>query len=104
MKTLAALKYIKRILFNVYVAVNMLIASVIFFPWVYPRETISGFLGRKAFERVYVALCAARFIDFFYRSEAAHCGETALSEAEAREELYPGEFDIAPSQSDEEGA
>jgi hypothetical protein len=82
----------------------MVIASIAFLPWVYPRETISGFIGRKVFEQNIVAYYAAKVIDSFYWNESAHCGETAIAEAQAREELYP-EFDygIAFPPSDEEG-
>ena len=98
----SVLNRVKRALFNVYIALNMLTCSIIFAPWAYPRETISGFLGRKVFERSIVALRVARIIDWFYWTEEAHCGHTAITEGNAREELYPGEFNPPSLEADDE--
>lgn len=75
--------------FNVYVAVNMLICSILFVGQSYPRETLSGFIGRRALMGSSFFLHIAKAIDKLYRNEPAHCGETALAEDNMRCELYP---------------
>lgn len=79
---------VKRIAFNVYVAVNMALCSILLAPWALPRETISGLLGRyKPSSRV--AQAFAVVVDALYFWEKDHCVEVALAEARAREILYP---------------
>lgn len=77
-------------LFVWYVVGNMLICSLLFFPWARPRETISGLIGRWSYEdgrRGRFARIAARVIDFMYFWEPDHCRITAAQEAEARKAL-----------------
>lgn len=75
--------------FNIYVAVNMLLCATVFAPWALPRETLSGFVGRRALLGSEVFLRIAKWVDKCYKNEAAHCGETALAEDAMRNELYP---------------
>lgn len=89
MKAVPVIRVVGRPVFNLYVAVNMLLCAVIFFPWAQPRETISGFLGRMTFKQHYWAWFCAKLVDKLYFWEEAHCGETAISENEARLALYP---------------
>lgn len=108
---------LKRAGFNVYVALNMLICSVLFFGASKPRETLSGFVGRtfmlvavrlakwegegvqKSAKYVvlntlaYGLLGLARSIDWAFR-EVGHCGETAEAEYVMRQELYPEESSV----------
>lgn len=74
---------LKQGLFNVYVALNMLLCSVIFFRSAQPRETISGYLGRK-----HCGGTAARWVDRLYFWEPDHCCVVSKQEAEARKALY----------------
>ncbi len=67
-------------IFNVYVAVNMLVASLI--PGGRPRETISGRVGR-----CWPGSLAARLIDRLHYWEPDHCSVTARQEQSARAAL-----------------
>jgi hypothetical protein len=80
---------LKSAAFNLWVASNMFLCAVLFSFWAKPRETLSGFIGRRALMGSTIALYAARAIDRLYSNETAHCGETALAEDEARFVLYP---------------
>lgn len=75
--------------FNVYVAANMLLASIMFFGLSKPRETISGFVGRRGLLGSTFCLWIGLQIDKMYRNDPAHCGSTAIMEDEARFALYP---------------
>lgn len=74
------------------VACNMFFCAVLFSWWVgvYPRETISGLFGRKAFsakgENFWTI--GARVIDSWHPLENAHCMETFVLEEHARAVLY----------------
>lgn len=98
-KLLTVWAAIKRPVFNIYVALNMLLCSILFLGKSLPRETISGFIGRKTLtgfvnnpepvtglHRFYYY--ASHVIDFLHR-EMGHCCETAIAESEAYRELYP---------------
>lgn len=79
---------VKRIAFNVYVALNMALCSILLAPLALPRETISGLLGRyKRTSRA--AAFFASGVDALYFWEKDHCAEVAKLEARAREILYP---------------
>lgn len=82
----------KRVLFNIYVACNMLLCSVLFAPWALPRETISGLLGRWVTTvsglRQKIGLCLGFLVDRLYFWEPNHVVETFKVEAKAREVLY----------------
>lgn len=88
-KVVAFALALKAVGFNIYVAVNMLLCSIIFVGQSYPRETLSGFIGRRALSGSSFFLYLAQAIDKLYRNEPAHCGETALAEDNMRCELYP---------------
>lgn len=85
---------VRSVFFNIYIALNMLLCSILFAGFSKPRETVSGFIGRKALLGNTVALYVARAIDFCYPREAAHCGETAIAEDNMRHELYPDDTSL----------
>lgn len=67
------------------IALNMLWCSLLFWPWgTWPRETISGFFGRKALYGSRVAQHIVAIIDWMHPNETAHCYETACMEHWAR--------------------
>lgn len=91
----------KLAVFNIWVALNMLLCAVLFNVFALPRETLSGFIGRQTltcavkpirFAFYYMAL----LVDFFYPNEPAHCGETMIAEDQMRWELYPQHVIQAP--------
>lgn len=103
------MKFLKGLVsagFNLYVALNMLLCAVLFFGASKPRETISGFVGRKFGElainlplykgikfhvlnaAAYALLFLARFIDWMF-GDPGHCGGVAVAEDNMRSELYP---------------
>lgn len=70
------------------VAINMATCAFLLWPFgTKPRETISGFLGRKSLEGSLWAANLAVVVDWLCRDEFAHCFETALQEYEARAKL-----------------
>jgi hypothetical protein len=80
-------------IFVVYVAMNTLVASIVFFWWARPRETISGLIGRwymtesgwkRKFSR---AVCPV--VNKLYAWEPNHCVVTHDVEAQAHNVLYP---------------
>jgi hypothetical protein len=79
-------------LFVLYVALNMLICSIVFFPWALPRETISGLIGRwlmgTGWKRTF-AYYACVAVDKLYFWEPNHCAEVHCVEKRAHELLYP---------------
>lgn len=80
-------------LFAIYVAVNMVLCALLFAPWVLPRETISGLLGRWELTetgwRLRFAIAASAVVDRLYFWEPNHCNEVYWIEAKARAVLYP---------------
>lgn len=86
-------KVIKRIAFNIYLCLNMLLCAVVFAPWALPRETISGFLGRLKSNSKgaakFFAVMASVVPDAIYFWETDHCVEVYRVEEKAREILYP---------------
>ena len=86
----AVLTAIGQRLFVIYVALNMLTCALILLPWAYPRETISGFIGRHAFYGKRVAKAVEWVVDRLYFLEERHCRMTYLQESEVRRALgYP---------------
>lgn len=80
-------------LFVIYVALNMVVCSILFAPWALPRETVSGLLGRwasteRGLKRRF-GMCAGSVVDVIYFWEPNHCYETFKIERRAREILYP---------------
>lgn len=83
------MKRLKSILFNIWVAVDMLLCAVLLAPFgSLPRETISGFIGRQALMNKKPMIVIAKTIDWFAR-ERGHCGEAAMAESDAYDYLYP---------------
>jgi hypothetical protein len=80
-------------LFVAYVAVNMTVCAVVFFPFALPRETVSGLLGRwkcgRSGPKESFARVASWIVDRIYFWEPNHCVEVFLCEAQARSVLYP---------------
>lgn len=70
------------------VALNILICSIVFAPWVLPRETVSGILGRwAASERGWKRAFGRRgslIVDWIYYWEPDHCQLAYTLEREAR--------------------
>lgn len=75
------------------IAFNMLCCATLF-SWAkpYPRETISGLFGRKAYLAYFATKripifwrVGVRLIDAMHRKEADHCVETAKLENKARQ-------------------
>jgi hypothetical protein len=63
----------------------MLWCALLLWPWgTLPRETISGFFGRKALSGSRVAKIIVAFIDYLHPLEWHHCYETARMEYDAR--------------------
>jgi hypothetical protein len=62
----------------------------VFFGWagVLPRETISGFIGRKASNTHWIWKAGERFINWMHPHEPGHCFETYQCESKMRERLY----------------
>lgn len=71
-----------------YLAANMLLMAVLFFPWIRERETCSGFFGRMWFEHG-VVWCkhVVNFIDWLHGDES-HCWETWYDESSMRDQWY----------------
>lgn len=80
-------------LFALYIAANMALCAVLFFPWALPRETISGLLGRWQCTdtgwKPIVALVLVPIVNRIYFWEPDHCRQTYMIEKRAREILYP---------------
>lgn len=77
--------------FNVYVALNMLLCSILFFPWALPRETICGLMGRWLNEtgrKRDLAKALVPFLDRYFHSSDEPCSRIAEQEARIREILY----------------
>lgn len=79
--------------FAVYVAGNMMVCAILFAPWVHPRETVSGLMGRwlatEGGWKRRIAAIGVRIVDRLYFWEPNHCAEIYLIEQRAREVLYP---------------
>jgi len=66
-------------------ALNMFWCAFLLWPWgTLPRETVSGFFGRKAETGAPVACWIARAIDWIHPNEPFHCQVTANMERAAR--------------------
>lgn len=81
-------------IFVVYVALNMLVCSILFFPWARPRETVSGLTGRwlltnQSGWKYKFARYARSVIHAIYFWEPEHCDLVHDVEAEAHKVLYP---------------
>lgn len=71
--------------YAVSIGLNTLITSLIFAPWVLPRETFSGFIGRQADSGSKIAQRIEQIVNRLCFWEAEHCWLTAWQERRARE-------------------
>jgi len=83
---------VARIVFPVYLAANMLVCALLFFPHARARETVSGLLGRWLTVEKYTrkntfARYAAPVIDFIHWDKG-HCMRTHREERLMRIKLY----------------
>lgn len=95
-----SMKRALRQLFVLYVAANMLVCALVFFPWARPRETVSGLIGRwlrteKGWRRRF-ATRACIVVNRVYSWEPEHCAVTHEVEHRACAILYPVLFPAAP--------
>ena len=81
-----------RRIFSLYLAGNMTLCALLFFPWVEPRETLSGFFGRQA-GKSRLARAIACAIDLLHWWEPEHCYVTFRLESELRARFYSGAAD-----------
>jgi len=76
----------------VVIAVNMLIAAVLFAPWILRRETFSGLIGRwhstEEGRRHRFATFVMPVVDCIVFWEYQHCRKAYREEREARQVLY----------------
>lgn len=79
---------LKRSLWTVYIALNMLWTSIIFFGIARHRESTSSLVGRYATKGNKVALLAERVINRMHPDEPNHCRATWCDEEEMRDEWY----------------
>ncbi len=74
------------------IAVNMLVAALLFAPWIRRRETFSGLMGRWSQTQTgwkgRFASTAIPVIDWFVFWERNHCVKTYREERQARTVLY----------------
>lgn len=79
-----------KIIYVVYLPINMLFCALVFAPWIQPRETVSGLLGRWLVDgcrwQVRFARIVAPTIDGWH--EPGHCVETFRLEKAMRVALY----------------
>lgn len=78
--------------FKLRVAINMLVCALVFGLFgSYPRETISGFLGRRGMDlsRSAVWELLMMLVDALHLHERRHCLRVAREEAAAWRVLYP---------------
>jgi len=66
----------------------MTLCALLFFPWVEPRETLSGFMGRYR-QASLTCRCFAALIDILHWWEPNHCYVTWRLEDAMRKSLYP---------------
>jgi len=66
----------------------MTVCAVVLFPWVEPRETVSGFMGRHRHVNL-ICRALAAFIDMMHWWEPDHCDVTWRLEDAMRRTLYP---------------
>lgn len=87
--------WIKRRLFYLWVTFSMSLCAALFWPWAYPRETVSGLMGRWACGRGFRRRVGRRVGDVIdgyihpYVGTDETCIEIYQMEREARRVLYP---------------
>jgi hypothetical protein len=76
----------------VVIAFNMLVAAVLFAPWIRRRETFSGLVGRwyqtETGGKHRFAAAVRPFLDWLVFWERHHCTKTYREERDARRILY----------------
>lgn len=82
-------RHVRRVAENpVAVALNILICAIVFAPWVRPRETVSGLLGRWAANEAGwkrgLGRRGALLVDWIYAWEPDHCQLAYTLERDAR--------------------
>lgn len=86
----AIFKRAKMTVYVIYLSLNTLLCSLLFFPWAQPRETISGITGRWLIEGETWQIACASFlvkpIDWAHRPN--HCVDTYLAEQAMQTALY----------------
>ena len=80
--------HVRRVAECIVIGVNTLLCAIFFAPWVLPRETVSGLLGRwveteSGWKRA-VAGRAARVVDFVCWWDPDHCAHTYDCERQLR--------------------
>lgn len=70
--------------YAVSIGLNTLVTALVFAPWVLPRETFSGFIGRQADSGSKIAKCIEQIVNRICFWEEEHCWYTAWQEKEAR--------------------
>jgi hypothetical protein len=81
--------------FKLRVAINMLFCAFVLGAFgSVPRETISGFLGRRGMDvsRSAVWYWLMRFVDALHPHESGHCQRVAAEELEGWMAMYPERF------------
>jgi hypothetical protein len=84
------MKNLKLVIFPLYVALNMLVCAIVFFPWALSRESVSGLLGRWLVDgscwQVNIAYILSAPIDRWHEKD--HCRNTYAYEKAMRVALY----------------
>lgn len=79
---------LKRSLWTVYVAFNMLLTSILFFGIARHRESFSSVVGRYAMKGNRLALIAETAVNWLHPHEPNHCRVTAFDEDAMRRLWY----------------
>ena len=81
---------LKKIIYVIYLPVNMLFCALLFALWAQPRETVSGLMGRWLVDgsrwQLKCAVVIAPIIDGWH--EPGHCAQTFILEKAMRVALY----------------
>ena len=80
----------KATVYVIYLSLNMLLCSLLFFPWAQPRETISGLTGRWLTEgKSWQIACASFLVKPIDKAHySGHCVSTYIYEKAMRVGLY----------------
>ena len=82
------MKRLKCSLWTVYIAINMLLTSILFFGIARHRESFSSLVGRYARQGNYLALIVEIIVNALHLDEVDHCRVTAADEDEVRRVWY----------------
>lgn len=81
----------RRSVWCVYIALNMLVVSILFFPWSRERETFSSIVGRSSVHEGPIPwLIADKLSDFinWIHNDRHHCIDTYTDEQDVRDQWY----------------